>query len=414
MAPVPSNVTIIGAGLAGLSLALALHDKNIHATIYELRESSYNMGGAIMLSPNALRVLDNIGKPKSVYQRVRHQGYNFDKLSFVNEDHELTSTYYFGHKELYGYHGLRIYRQILIKELIAMCEERHIPIHYGQRYFRIVSEDCNAVAIAMEDGKEIETNFLIGADGINSSVRKYLSDVSPRFGGLLGITTAIPTSALRLPPSYPLPVTIQTKIGAFVMAPQNEDGSEMFIGRQRPYPALPREGWTALREDKAKLHEMFVADKSDWNDVVQSAMEAVEPANMNIWPFHLIPKVETWRSEYGRVVLVGDAAHAIPPSAGQGVNQAFEDSFTLAFLMASLGEKGVELGRALEFWQGWREERLVKVGVLTQQMNNKRLPQAERVKCEDPDGGEGELAWLYAPDLKEEMAAWVRQQASAE
>ncbi len=76
MATSEHSVAIIGAGLAGLSLALALHQQNIPCTIYESRPAPLNIGGAVMLSPNALKVLDAL----KLYSSAKTKGYSFEKL----------------------------------------------------------------------------------------------------------------------------------------------------------------------------------------------------------------------------------------------------------------------------------------------------------------------------------------------
>ena len=109
------EVAIIGAGLAGLTLALALHQQGIKATVYEMRSAPLNIGGAVMLSPNALKVLDALG----VYQDVKAHGYNFEVLELLKVSGELVETYEFGGKEKYGYPGNRIYRHELIDIILS-------------------------------------------------------------------------------------------------------------------------------------------------------------------------------------------------------------------------------------------------------------------------------------------------------
>src|SRR6201986_2576177 len=104
------EVAIIGAGLSGLSLALALHDQGIKATIYESRPAPLNIGGAVMLSPNALKILDAL----DVYQDVRKRGFNFDLLEMVKVSGEVLEHYEFGGQEKYGYDANRCYRYELI------------------------------------------------------------------------------------------------------------------------------------------------------------------------------------------------------------------------------------------------------------------------------------------------------------
>ena len=137
-----------------------------------------------------------------------------------------------------------------------------------------------------------------------------------------------------------------------------------------------RAGWEALAADKQGLKNMLAEGKDDWPDIVQSAIEGAPVDKMGIWAFYGIPPLPRWASESNRVVIVGDSAHAIPPTAGQGVNQAFEDVTTLAALLAGTDK----LGPALQFWQKYRQERVNKVLELTKQMNAKRLPPAEQAK----------------------------------
>lgn len=114
--------------------------------------------------------------------------------------------------------------------------------------------------------------LLIGADGPNSTVRhSFLSDSHPVYSGFLGINSiVVPRSVLRILEGYVLPATVMAKPGAFLLVPQNHNGSELFIGSQRKFD-VPAEGWDALRQDKQKLYDMFQENKADWPDVVQSA-----------------------------------------------------------------------------------------------------------------------------------------------
>jgi 2-polyprenyl-6-methoxyphenol hydroxylase-like FAD-dependent oxidoreductase len=414
--PSISSLAIIGAGLGGLTLALALKKYNITSQLFEMRDPSYDVGGAIMLSPNALRVLDNLG----VYERIRNKGYNFETLTFKEDNEEsgykTTGKYLFGHEEMYGFKALRIYRSVLIAELRKMVEELDIEIQYGMKYDQIIREDSTSVTFAFQNGTEKTADILIGADGIHSKIRSYFSpNIIAQYSGFLGVTYAISSSKIRLPTiDFPLPVTLHGKNGAFVFAPQNVDGGELFVGRQFRYPMQDRSAWDALLKDKEELIAMHQADMEQWSDLVQSGQEqasAPETHSFNIWPFHTVPKLESWASETGRVIILGDAAHAIPPTAGQGANQAFEDSYSLACLLKTVGSE-VDLKEGLKIWQDYRQERVDKVLDLTNQMNNIRLPEAERKllpkdnvwKNQSAEVGEGgQLAWLYLIDIEKDM-----------
>ncbi|OGM42670.1 Zn2Cys6 transcription factor [Aspergillus bombycis] len=390
----PENVAIIGAGLSGLTLALALRRQSIPCTIYEARSAPLDIGGAIMLSPNALRILDILG----VYQRIRPQGYEFDHLYFRSPDNELVDTYEFGHMK-YGYHGLRIYRHVLIKELSEMVAQANIPVHYNRKFLRVISETCSDVTWQFDDETTATATCLVGADGIHSRVRRYLyPDLEPRFTNAIGVTAAVPTSQLEVPGGYEMPVTIMnSKHGAFVIAPQLHDGSEVLIGRQKRAPELGREGWDRLLNDKQWCIDFLREGASDYPDIVQRAVSQISPSKINLWPFYVVPKLDRWRSHLCRVSILGDAAHAIPPSAGQGINQAFEDVYTFSLVFARKS-RGISLEQALRLWQQGRQARVDKVLELNAQIDKRRMP-----KQEGNDGSDMhdafDLEWLYRPDF---------------
>lgn len=367
-----------------------------------------------MLSPNALRVLDSVG----IYQRIRDRSLQFDVLTFKNGQNETTDEYYFGSEKLYGYHAIRIMRKELLDEMKAMLREYHIPIHYDSKLVAITSDGPDEVKFAFAGGRAESAPLVIGADGINSTVRgTFLPQVKPMYAGFMGINSVVQRSQLRIPDGYSLPATVMAKSGAFLLVPQKPDGSELFIGSQRRFPALDAAGWEALRKDKQKLYDMLQENKDEWPDVVQSALEAAPVDRMGFWAFHGIPPLASWLSDSKRIILVGDAAHAIPPTAGQGANQAFEDVRALATLLSELSPD-VPLDKAAAKWQSYRQDRIRRVLDLTQQMNMKRLPESERAKM--PPGaiwsdksltrGEGgELRWLYDPDLAQEVKKWVEE-----
>lgn len=315
----PTRVAIIGAGLAGLTLAISLHRQGIPCKIYELRQPTVATSGALMLSPNALRILDTLG----LYERLYKQGYNFETIDFKNHGQVTTDKYYLGQEKLYGYKALRIYRQVLLTELRAEIKNLNIPVTYGVKFSHIISEDDDGVNFAFTDGTHATAELLIGADGIHSTVRRYIAPgIVPKYSGMVAITCALQRNRLQYPSNicaqdYPMPVAIHGKNGAFVMAPQNIDGSEVLAGTQRAWPEQDRAGWDALLADREGLLELFRQGYETWPEIVQSALDNVPLDTLAIWPYYVVPKLESWFSTNKRVIILGDAAHAIPPTAGQ-------------------------------------------------------------------------------------------------
>ena len=401
----PSKTAIIGGGPAGLTLALALHTRGMATEIYELRSASYEHGGAVMLSPNALRVLDQL----KVWEHIRPHGYQFERMTFLTDDHNIIGHYYFGSEQQFGYPGFRVRRQKLMEIMRNLIQQRGIPIHYESKFSHVIEEDDRGVKFELANGDVRSASRLIGADGTHSKVREWLEpNVTPVYSGSMGVIGHCDFSKLRQPhPNYPLPASISGKHGAYVLAPQNSQGTEIFEGRQFPVPGRDRQGWDDLLNDKTQLYKLLTQQKEDWSDLVQSAMEATEPRNLNVWPFHTLPQLDTWYSPPGRVIIVGDAAHTIPPTCGQGVNQAFEDASTLSWLLQKGADHDGPSAGAFKIWQDYRQARIEQVLELNQKMGIMRLSNEERERVQVEDikdfGAIEKMSWLFAPDFEHEM-----------
>jgi 2-polyprenyl-6-methoxyphenol hydroxylase-like FAD-dependent oxidoreductase len=364
-----------------------------------------------MLAPNALRILDGMG----VYSQVRTRGYNFEAVEFKDDQDHTIDQFLMGSKEHYGYKALRVPRQAVLEELLALAKDRMIPVYHEKRFLHVVEETQNRVTFKFTDGSVADASVLIGADGIHSAVRGYVCpEIKPIFSGQLAVSAVIQRAHLRFPPGamYNLPAIIHGKNGGFLMLPQSFDGSDIVVATQKAYPEQDRAGWATLAADKRLLMDLLQARKPEWPDIVQSALENVRPDDISIWPYYSIPKVPRWTTTGGRVVLVGDAAHAIPPTAGQGACQAFEDALTMAILLADLASPAL-LAKAVSLWEEMRKVRIDKVAVLTMQLGNNRLPQSERVKLPRGQywnsGEQPDLRWLYKADIGEEATTWCRE-----
>jgi 2-polyprenyl-6-methoxyphenol hydroxylase-like FAD-dependent oxidoreductase len=110
------NVAIIGGGIAGMSLAIALQANNIPCTIYEQAPKTGRFSGAIMLAPNALRIFDTFG----IYERIRTKGWSFEAVAMKNAEGITTDRIFLGSKKLFDYDALRIYRSIFVQG-VASC-----------------------------------------------------------------------------------------------------------------------------------------------------------------------------------------------------------------------------------------------------------------------------------------------------
>ncbi|KAI8630532.1 kynurenine 3-monooxygenase [Xylariaceae sp. FL1651] len=417
------SVAIIGGGLAGMAAALALHGLSIMCSVYEMRDTNAappTSSGAVMLSPNALRILDSFG----VYHKIEQKSYPFEYMYYKNADEQNVDHYPLGNESTFGYKALRVYRQDLLDVLYEACFEREIPIHFGKKFAEVIDESDIGVSFRFTNGTTETASLLIGSDGIHSRLREYVTPgVQKRFMGLTALTWETPTKQLRIPEEkdYKFPVTVLTANGAFVLAPQRTDGSAMLAGTQIPIEeslAGDREKWNNLFADKQGLIERARKNLDVWPDIVKSSMDNINPESINLWAFYAIPRLQNWTSKkHHRVVILGDAAHAIPPTTGQGASQAFEDVITLTLLLSELKKNpALNWEDALQFWQKMRQNRIDDLLVLTKQLNNKRLPLEEQKllgkddvwvdqSAENPD----QMAWLYVPKIEETVKRWATE-----
>jgi 2-polyprenyl-6-methoxyphenol hydroxylase-like FAD-dependent oxidoreductase len=416
-----ATVAIVGGGLAGLALALALHQVGIKSTVYEARARPLNIGGAVMLSPNALKVLDKLG----VYEIVKREGYEFRNLTWQTIDGSGRERQEFGDEEKYGYDALRVHRYVLINALIEATKQAGVDVSFGKKFIT-ATERQDGVDISFEDGTTTTSSILIGADGIHSTLRRLLyPDLTPKFLNLAGVTAAVPTSALGLAdamlqdlenPSldHPLPITIQHPAhGAFVVAPQRAGAQEMFFGRQRTWTDTDRAGWDARSADKQELANFLASDTQGFPQIVRDVVKSIPHDTINLWPFYVIPNLPSWISAdgKGRIILVGDSAHAIPPSAGQGLNQCFEDVYTLSLTLKTLRNDAIgteALSVRLQKWQQWRLERVKRVFELNGMIEARRTPIAERTQAQQALAERKmDLSWLFGVNFEDAVDSWL-------
>ncbi|KAL4905493.1 hypothetical protein BDW74DRAFT_177861 [Aspergillus multicolor] len=342
---------IIGAGPAGLSAALRLHQTtNIKPVIYELRARPTTLGGAIGILSNGLRLLDRLGLYESLLERGSSHS-DFAMYSLTGGRLGGLEDFVAHSRAETGYGYMRVKRVDVVDVLLEAVRKAGIPIHFGRKLSGIVDKDDESgLAVQFEDGSTDEADILLGCDGIHSAVRRMYVDPNqaPEYPGLSGMFSIIPTS--RLSESAKRQITglnvTLTQNGIFMAAPCTADKDEIFWGFQREIPVPDqensRDGWEVRGQRevdgfKENLHEILASGKGDWIDTLKELVDATDI--MKFYPIYRLPLGGTWSR--GRCLLLGDAAHATQPHAGQGVSTALEDVFFISRLLAD-PTRGIE------------------------------------------------------------------------
>lgn len=374
----------------------------------------------VVLTPNGLRVLDHLG----VLPRVADRCYISTHRVFKNDKDETTKKVRIGGPDAYGYDNHRIWRGLLLDEMRQMLRDRSVSIMFDSKFHGIVSDHADGVSFLIGSDTH-HASLLIGSDGIYSTVRNHLAPhIRPEYTGLVGILSHIKYSSVAWPyPNYERNATIQSKPGAiFWIAEDPSSDPVIMIGKQIPYPERSRSDLERLQSDPEQLMALYKRDYDEYGPTARSIIDGVcaSPGTLYIWPFMKMPQLSKWYSDTGRVVLVGDGAHALPPSSGQGVNQALEDVYSLTLLLSSVAAKPaldeagtrLEMLDALSFWQRMRQDRIDAVFDWTLNGSNvSRLPEVERKrliaegKVRENQGDD--MSWLYRPVLDEQIEAWI-------
>ncbi|OOF96573.1 hypothetical protein ASPCADRAFT_506221 [Aspergillus carbonarius ITEM 5010] len=345
--PALKKAIIIGAGPAGLAAALQLHrNNNIAITVYELRPEPSTMGGAIGIFPNGMRLLHRLGLDEALLARgfsVTHMEIH----SLQNGDIAKVDMSAWAQQQT-GFGYLRICRRDLQDLLLNAVAKEDITVSFNKRIVS-VTESPTDVTVTFSDGSTDTADILIGCDGIHSSVRRLHIDPSivPEYSGIAGTQSIISSTGL--------PDALKTHGNAFLtcngllaVMPCSASGDKIFwfFSRETPIPHSEsgdaRDGWEERRqrevaEYKDTIHKIIDTGKDEWRETLTKMVDRTQ--SVGLYPIFRLPLGGKWSTS--RTVLLGDAAHAMQPHAGQGVSMALEDVFLLSRLLRD-HERGLE------------------------------------------------------------------------
>ena len=321
----PPRIAIIGAGIGGAALALFLDKAGIRASLFEAaRDDAAADGGALQIAPNGMNILAQLGLADALVAR----GAIATSMRFRNARGTLLSHVEFQLPEKYGHPAVNATRHAVHDLLVADLRRRGVPIHFGRR-LAAIDDRPSASVCRFDDGTGVEADIVVGADGIHSRVRAALMPEGPvpEYTGLISAGGFVDPALLeRLPPRATLEM-IYGKVGFFGFGFVNEhrDARSILWWSAIPGPAIPRERLAAMSQDARRA--MLLDVHRGWCTPVETVIrQAAYPIFVdNIYDIRRLP---TWSR--GRVVLMGDAAHAVSPHAGQGASMALEDAMVLA------------------------------------------------------------------------------------
>lgn len=354
--PEPQGVgsaIIAGAGIGGLAAALALHDIGIASTLVEKRTALNETGAGIQLSPNATKVLFDLGlgqalirhavEPDSVAVRALKSGAELSRL-------ELGDVM----RARYGAPYLVIARPDLHTIMLdALRGRASVRLLAGRTATAAATRDGKAiVTIANTAGQQedLTADIAIGADGVWSRTRQALGGGAPQYRGFHAWRTVIPAN--DLPEHIRANATGLWLGGGLHLVHYGISGGQAVnvVAVIPSREALP--DWSH-EADPAIVAQAFAKADIRARDLIAAGR------SWRIHALHDATPPARWSA--GRVTLLGDAAHPVLPFLAQGGALAIEDAATLAALLREAAIAGMAPERALEMYSAARRSRALKV-----------------------------------------------------
>lgn len=349
------TAVVVGAGLAGLAAAGGLARDGWHVTVLEGRERVAAPPTALVLWPNgrrALQSLDPEGGWPAIATPLPDGGVRRPDGQWLVPPHSRPGT---------GPAPAVVPLEDLYDALVAGLGER-VQIRTG---FAVTTVRARRAARpAVGDGRtQLEADLIVAADGIDSTIRKVLAPEAAAVGSGFAAWQAV-VPGFRLPDFAPEQAAGGETLGAgyrFVAIPLGRGGFfwvATAAGAPRPEPPA-----TQL----ALLRRWFAG----WHAPVGELLAATHPEDLvpqEVRELRPLPRAYGFRCGTGGVVLLGDAAHAMPHHLGQGACLAFEDAATLRSLVAA-AEPGPALGDAVEAYDRARRPRTATVVRQTRRMS---------------------------------------------
>jgi salicylate hydroxylase len=337
------RAVVVGGGIGGIAVAVALTRAGIGVRVYEQAEQLAEVGAGVSLAPNGLRMLDRLGVSAGIGQLgaryVSAQLRFRDGRAVRHEPDQFTQP-----GQNVGIHRA---------DLLGLLAGRLPPgiVRTGHRCTGFSQEAGHATAV-FADGTTATADVVIGADGIHSVLQGFVvAPAKPVFSGVVAYRGLVPRVD-----GYPADA-MRMWVGQgqhFLVFPVRAGQLLNYVGFV-PSGTSVRESWSAPGDPAA-----LAAHFAGWDPVIGQVIAAISGPGGSGFQWGMYDRAPLPRWSSGRLTLLGDAAHPMLPHLGQGVNQALEDAVTLATLLgAGPGPAGVPA--ALAAYERLRRDRTASV-----------------------------------------------------
>ncbi|KAL2859374.1 hypothetical protein BJX68DRAFT_261814 [Aspergillus pseudodeflectus] len=348
------NIIIIGGGMCGLATAISLSQKfsqtspdlDLLVTVYELRDAPSAQGGPVNLTPKALRCLDKLGVLAKLREMKAGCPVDAIQLFSMRTGVQIAAIDYNGPDGtgFSGYKGWRVMRCDLLNAMVDVAAgSSGVEIQFGKRLTGIREQASGEesggggeVRVDFADGTSAVGDVVLGCDGIHSAVRSLLvePDRQPYYSGIANAYGFVKREDVLRGGHRPFfndSALIMSRYGSALTTFCDYDRSLIYVVLLiQMAEAKSREGWRSAAEDQQAIRsEGLRRTRDSAIPDLENMMAQVE--EWTLYPVYLLPPNGVWHTN--RVLLLGDAAHAMPPK-GESIGHALEDAIKIASVLS--------------------------------------------------------------------------------
>ncbi len=390
------RVLIVGAGIGGLTAALALRQAGFDTHVYEQARVLREVGAGVAISPNAVKVLHKLGLAEAL-RTVGVVSHSMDSRDWQTGALLGRVPLAEDAVERWGAPFYHLHRADLHDALRAALGDQHITL--GARCVA-VEQHGTTVELRFADGRDATGDLLIGADGIHSVVREHVAGpdrpIWSRQISWRGLAPAAVGHEVGLEVrhhSFWGPCTV------FVCFYVSAGRLVNWVGNTQSTDDWREESWSA-RGDRDEALRLFAG----WHRPVGALIAGT--AQVFKWALFDRPPLDTWTR--GRVTLLGDAAHPMLPYMAQGASQSIEDAFVLAHCIAAASD---DPRRAIEGYATRRRDRAAAVQAASREASRvMRLTDPAEVQArnarlaDSPEAPIARFDWIWSYDVESAVA----------
>ncbi|MFE7194357.1 FAD-dependent monooxygenase [Kitasatospora sp. NPDC057541] len=313
------RIAVIGAGIGGITAAIALSRAGCDVTVFEQADELQEVGAGLHLGSNGARILhrwglgsqlDSVGVRAAALE-VRHW-----QNGRILTQQTMGTTW----EKRFGSPYYTIHRADLHRILAEQLGDARL--HLGSRLTGLNEED-DSVRLHFADGDSAQADAVVGADGVNSVVRRAVAQSDAKaFSGNSAFRGLVPADSVPDLPAKTLLIWPGPE-AKLLLCPVSGGSAWAFVAVV-PDSGRQPESWSA-----AGSAEEVATALAGWNADVDSVLDAI--TEVGRWPLFDREPLSCWSN--GRVTLLGDAAHPMLPHHGQGAGQAIEDAVALAYCL---------------------------------------------------------------------------------